>query len=158
MRGSSVIVPLLPTFGYASDDRPLPRQLRAVGDEEDAGDEDDDGPLEPWHMFARRQDVRWWFRRNAGSTKCLPGLYPVFIPHSGRGGWVRLLRLITANKLQDRFFDASSGARSVFGRWAACVNDAIEEPCQRHRRLTSVSFAACRKRPRVRQPLLTSNT
>eukprot|EP00904_Undaria_pinnatifida_P003694 jgi/Undpi1/13325/HiC_scaffold_8.g02984.m1 len=42
--------------------------------------------------------------------------YLAFIPHRGRGGWVRLLRLISATELHDRFFNASSGTRSVFGR------------------------------------------
>ena len=53
--------------------------------------------------------------------------YLAFIPHREWGGWVRLLRLMTAAKPHERFFNASSGTRSVFGRWAARVNDAIGE-------------------------------
>ena len=46
---------------------------------------------------------------------------------AGGGGWVRLLRLIMATELTERFFNSCSGTRSVFGRWAARVDGAIEE-------------------------------
>ena len=118
--GSPAIVSLLPTFGYVSDDRPCPCQVQVVHAEGGAGNEDDGGSLEPWHMFAHRQDVR-------GGSAVMQALqedvarfaYLAFVSHRGRGGWVRLLRLITATELHKRFFHASSGTRSVFGRWAA---------------------------------------
>ena len=53
--------------------------------------------------------------------------YLALNPHHGRGRWVRLLRPIAATKLHERLFNASSGTRSVFGRWAARVYDAVEE-------------------------------
>ena len=59
MCGAPATVSLLPMFHHDSDDRPLPRQVRAVRAEDGAGGEDVDGPVEPWHMFARRQDVRF---------------------------------------------------------------------------------------------------
>eukprot|EP00904_Undaria_pinnatifida_P011895 jgi/Undpi1/7836/HiC_scaffold_23.g10309.m1 len=127
-RGSPAIVSLPPTFGYVSDDKPCHYQAQAVHAEGGAGNEDDGGPLEPWHIFVHRQDVR-------GGSAVMPALqelvarpaYLAFIPHRGRGDWVLLVRLITATELHERFFNASSGTRSVFGRWAASVNDAIEE-------------------------------
>ena len=73
--------------------------------------------MESWHMFAHRQDVH-------GGSTVMQALqedvallaYLAFIPHRGRGGWVRLLGLMTATELHERFFNASSGTRSVFGR------------------------------------------
>ena len=128
--GSPAIVSLLPKFGYVSDDKPCPCQVQAVHAEGGAGNKDYGGPLEPWHMFAHRQDVR------GGSAVMQPLqedvarlAYLAFIPRHGRGGWVRLVRLITAAELHESFFNSSSGTRSVFGRWAARVNDAIEEEC-----------------------------
>ena len=53
--------------------------------------------------------------------------YLAFILHRRRGGWVCLLRMIMATELHERFFNSCSGTRSVFGRWAARVNGAIEE-------------------------------
>ena len=47
--GSPAIVSLLPTFGYVSDDKPCPCLVQAVHVEGGAGNEDDGGPLEPWH-------------------------------------------------------------------------------------------------------------
>ena len=41
--GAPAIVSLLPTFGFVSDNRPLPRHVRAVRAEDGAGGEDDDG-------------------------------------------------------------------------------------------------------------------
>ena len=95
--GSPAIVSLLPTFGYVSDDNPRPCQVQAVHAEGGAGNEDDGGPSESWHMLAHRQDVR-------GGSAVMQALqedvarlaYLAFIPRRGRGGWVRLLRLITA--------------------------------------------------------------
>ena len=114
MCGSPAIVSLLPTFGYVSDDRPCPCQVQAVYAAVGAGNEDDGGPLETWHMLAHRQDVR-------GGSAVMQALqedvarlaHLAFIPHRGRGGWVRLLRLMTATELHERFLNASSGARSV---------------------------------------------
>ena len=152
--GLPAIVSLLPTFGYVGDDKSCLCQVQAVHAEGSAGNEDDGGPLEPWHMFARRQDVR-------GSSAVMKALqedvarlaYLAFIPHRGRGGWVRLLRPITATELHERFFNTSSGTRSVFGRCRARQRrDRRRRQRQRRRRLTSVSFAACRIRPRVRHP------
>ena len=57
MCGAPPTVSLLPTFHSVSDGGPLPRQVRAVRAKDGAGGEDVGRPLEPWHMFARRQDV-----------------------------------------------------------------------------------------------------
>ena len=57
MCGALAAISLLPTFHHASDDRPLPRPVRAVRAEDGACGDNVDGPLESWHMFARRQDV-----------------------------------------------------------------------------------------------------
>ena len=97
--GSPAIVYLLPTFGYVSDDKSCLCQVQAVHADGSAGNEDDGGPLKPWHMFAHRQDVH-------GGSAVMQALqedvarlaHLAFIPHRGRGGWVRLLRLITATK------------------------------------------------------------
>ena len=82
---------------------------------------------EQWHMFAHRQDVRCGSAVMQALWEDVARLaYLSFIPHRGRGYWVRLFRLITAPELLELFFNASSGTRSVFERWAALVNDAIE--------------------------------
>ena len=90
MCGAPAIVSLLPGFGHVGECRPLPRQVRAVRAGDGFADEDTDGPLEPWHMFARRQNVR-------GGSAVLLALqedvarlsYLAFIPAHGRGPWVR---------------------------------------------------------------------
>ena len=90
MCGAPAIVSLLPGFGHVDERRPLPRQVRAVRAGDGFADEDTDGPLEPWHMFARRQNVR-------GGSAVLLALqedvarlsYPAFIPAHGWGPWVR---------------------------------------------------------------------
>ncbi|CAN0560755.1 unnamed protein product, partial [Laminaria digitata] len=86
------------------ESRQLPRQLRAVRAEDGVNIGDDDGPLEPWHRFARRQDVR-------GGSAILMALqedvarvsYPAFIRHRQWGDWVRTLRLMTVTELQHQF-------------------------------------------------------
>ena len=45
-------------FGHVDERRPLPRQVRAVRAGDCFADEDANGRLVPWHMFARRQQVR----------------------------------------------------------------------------------------------------
>ena len=56
--GSPAIGSLLLTLGYTSDDKPCPCQVQAMHTESGAGNEEDGGHLEPWHMIAHRQDVR----------------------------------------------------------------------------------------------------
>ena len=66
-------------------------QVQAVHAEGGAGNEDDGGPLEPWHMFAHRQDVRGSSAVMQARQEDVARLaYLAFIPHRGRGGWVRL--------------------------------------------------------------------
>eukprot|EP00904_Undaria_pinnatifida_P002722 jgi/Undpi1/12450/HiC_scaffold_5.g02121.m1 len=86
MCGAPAIVSLLPTFGYVSDDRPLPRHARAVRAEDGAGDEDDDGPLGTWHMFARLQSVRGGSAVMLALQDVARLACPAFSPHRGRGG------------------------------------------------------------------------
>ena len=57
MCGAPAIVSLLPGFGHVDECRPLPHQVRAVRAGDGFADEDADGPLEPWHMFARHQHM-----------------------------------------------------------------------------------------------------
>ena len=57
------------------------------------------------------------------NRKTLPGSDTLLSLLIAGGG---ALRLMTPTKLHDRFFHASSGTRSVFGWWAACVNASIE--------------------------------
>ena len=125
---SPAIVSLLPTFGYVSDGKPCPCKVQAAHAEGGGGNEDDSVLSEQWHMFAHRQDVRCGSAVMQALQEDVAQLaYLSFIPHRGRGYWVRLLRLITATELLELFFNASSGTRSVFGRWAALVNDAIKK-------------------------------
>lgn len=126
MCGTPAAVSLLPAFGNVDESRQLPRQLRAVRAEDGVNIGDDDGPLEPWHRFARRQDVR-------GGSAILLALqedvarvsYPAFIPHRQWGDWVRTLRLMTVTELQHQF-DTSAETTCILGRWALRVNNAIE--------------------------------
>ena len=127
MCGDPAIVSLLPGFCNVVESRPLPRQVRAVRVEDSLHDDNDDGSLEPWHMFARRQDFR------GGSTVLLAlqedvtrVSYPPFIPHREWGPWVRMLRLLSTADQQHQFFDTEPGTQSVFGQWALRVNAAIE--------------------------------
>ena len=122
---SPAIASLLPTFGYVSDNKSCPCQVQAVHAEGSAGNEYDGGPLESWHTSAHCQNVR-------GGSAVMQALqedvarlaYLAFIPAGGLG-----LPFLAdyGDQLHERFFNASSGTRSVFGRWAARVNDAIEE-------------------------------
>ena len=95
MCGDPAIVSLLPGFCNVKESRPLPRQVRAVRVEDGLHD-NHVGSLEPWHMFARRQDFR------GGSTVLLAlqedvarVSYPPFIPHREWGPGVRILRLLS---------------------------------------------------------------
>jgi hypothetical protein len=92
---------------------------------DDAVDSTDNGPLEGWQRFARRQDVR------GGSTVILAlqedanrVSLPAFVPPRVWGAWVRHLRLATAAQLQ-QFFDTDSANPSIVGRWALLVNSTI---------------------------------
>ena len=86
--GSPAIVSLLPTFTYVSDDKPCLCQVQAAHAEGGAGDENDGGPLELWHMFAHRQDMR-------GGSAVVQALqddvarlaYLASISHRGRGAF-----------------------------------------------------------------------
>ena len=61
-------------------------------------------------MFTHRQDVR-------GGSTVMQALqedvarlaYLAFIPHRGRGGWVRLHRLMTATELHEWFLTLALG-------------------------------------------------
>ena len=113
-------------------------------------DKDDDGLLEPWHMFARR----WDFRCSSAVLLALQEdvarvSYPAFIPHRGCGSWVRSLRLRTAAEQQQQFFDTDSGTRSVFGQWALRVNAASKYEDSVNIVRDSPLFPS----PPVRQPL-----
>ena len=123
MCGDPTIVSLLPGLCNVEESRPLPRQVRSVRVEDCLHDDNDDSPLEPWHMFARRQDFR------GGSTVLLAlqedvarVSYPPFIPH--RECCIQCL-YSTADQ-QHQFFDTEPGTQSVFGQWALRVNAAIE--------------------------------
>ena len=151
--GSPAIVSRVPTSGYVSDDKPCPCQVQAVHAEGGAGNEDDGGSMESWHMFAYPQDVRGVSAVMQALQEDVARLaYLAFIPHRERGGWVRLLRLMTATKLHERFFNTSSGVCLWTVDRARQRCDRKRRPRERRRRLTSVFFAACRKRPQVRHP------
>ena len=90
MCGAPAIVSLLPGFGHVDERRSFPRQVRAVRTGDGFADEGTDGPLEPWHMCARRQNMR-------GDSAILLALqedfarlsHPAFIRAHGWGPWVR---------------------------------------------------------------------
>ena len=89
MCGAPAIVSLLPGFGHVDERRPLPRQVRAVRGGDGFADEEY-GPLEPWHMFARRQNVRDGSAVLLALQQDVARLsYPAFIPAHGWGPWVR---------------------------------------------------------------------
>ena len=119
---------LLPGFVHVDECRvqPLPRQVQAVRAGDGFADEDADGPLEPWHMFARRQQVRGGpavvLALREGVTRLS---YPAFIPARGWGAWVRYLRQFMAAELHQQLFEADAGTRAVFGLWALCVDPAL---------------------------------
>ena len=120
MCGAPATVPLLPTFhhvSHVSDDRPIPRQVRAVRAEDGAGGDDVDGPLDTWHMFARRQDVAHVRTRRSAVVLSLQEdvaqlAYPPFIPHRGWVDWVCLFRPMTVAQIQHSFFGYSPGTRA----------------------------------------------
>ena len=114
-----VSVCLLPGFGHVDECRPLPRQVQDVRPGDGFADEDADGPLEPWHMFARRQHVRDGSAVVLALWENVTRLsYPAFILAHGRGPWVRYLRQLTAAELHQQLFDADAGRRAFFGLWA----------------------------------------
>ena len=105
MCGAPTLVSLLSTFVYLSDDRARPRPVPAAGAEHGAGDEDCDGSLKTWNIFAPRQDVRGGFTVLLALQK-IPVCVPCLRSSSRLGGL----------GLHDRFSDPNSGTRSVFGR------------------------------------------
>ena len=124
MCGAPAIVSLLPGFGYVDGRRPVPRQVRAIRGGDGFVDEEY-GPLEPWHMFARRQNVR-------GGSAVLLALQEdvalAFIPcfHSCSGvGALDAVRQLTAAELHQQFFDTDAGTRAVFGLWALRVDSPL---------------------------------
>ena len=71
---------------HVDEDRPLPRQIRAVHTEDGAGNENDDGPMEPWHMFARRQGVHGGVAVILALQEELPGVLTLPSSLIARGG------------------------------------------------------------------------
>ena len=121
-----VSVCLLPGFGHVDECRPLPRQVQAVRVGDDFADEDADGPLEPWHMFARHQHVHGGsavvFALREDVTRLS---YPAFIPARGWGPWVRYLRQWTADELHQQLFEADVESRAVFELWTLRFDSAL---------------------------------
>ena len=106
---------LLPGFAHVDECRPLPRQGQAVRVGDAFADGGADGPLEPWHMFARRQHLRGGLAVVLALRQDVTRLsYPAFIPARIWGPWVRYLRYLTAAELHQQFFDTDAGTRAVF--------------------------------------------
>ena len=117
---------LLPGFGHVDECRPLPRKVQAACAGDGLTDEDADGPLEPWQMFASRQHVRGVSVVILTLREDVTRLsYPPFIRARGWGSWVRYLRQLTAAQLHQRLFDADAETRAVFGLWALRVDSAL---------------------------------
>ena len=126
MCGGLVAAALLPGFGDVEDSKPLPRQIRTVRAEDRLGDEDADGPWDPWHMFARRQTV------GGGSTILLALQEDIarlrtplsFLPAGGALGcatrdqyrWV---------SCKQQCLGAHAGTRSFFGLWTLSVGSTL---------------------------------
>ena len=100
------------------------RQAVRVGDA--FADGGADGPLEPWHMFARRQHLRGGLAVVLALRQDVTRLsYPAFIPARWWEPWVLYLRQLTAAELHQQLLDADAGTRAVFGLWALRVDSAI---------------------------------
>ena len=126
MCGGPAAEALLPGVGDIEDSKPLPRQIRTVRAEDRLGDEDADGPLDPWHMLARRQIVR-------GGSAILLALQEDIarlrtplscLPAGGALGCATRGQYRRASCKQ-QFLGAHAGTRPIFGLWTLSVGAAL---------------------------------
>ena len=127
MCGGPAAAALLPGFGDVGDSKLLPRQIRTVVRAEyRLGNEDADGPLDQWHMFARRQIV------GSGSAILVALQEDIarlrtplsFLPAGGALGCATRDQYRRVSCKQ-QFLGAHAGTRPIFGLWTLSVVAAL---------------------------------